>query len=162
MKDPPPTTSTAESAPTTADARLSARMALEFVLRTLVTVSEANGGEIVPSVILICIVAANTSHLNDRHGAAARFRDLEDLPQDSDRRPVSVLALSKSLGMPFETTRRHVNALIARGDCVRVSGGVIAPTGLITSDANTRATLAIAASVRRFARDLKRSGVKFD
>ena len=162
MTDESPSIVVEEPAQATADARLSTRMALEFVLRTLMTVSEANGGEVVPSVILTCIVAANTSHLNERHGAAARYRDLEDPPQDSDRRPVSVLALSKSLGMPFETTRRHVNALIARGACVRVPGGVIAPNSLINSEPNVRAALAIAASVRRFSRDLKRAGVTFD
>ena len=162
MTDAPPTAIIAETPPSTVDARLSTRMAFEFVLRTLVTAADANGGEIVPTVILMCIVAANTSHLNDRHGASAKFRDLEDLPQDADRRPISVLALSKSLGMPFETTRRHVNALIARGACVRVPGGVIAPTALITSAPNMRVALVVAASARRFARDLKRAGVRFD
>ena len=162
MADEPPGFVVAEPTQSTADARLSARIAGEFVLRTLMTAAEAHGGDIVPTIVLFCIVAANTSHLNERHGSAARHRDLEDSPQDSDRRPVSVLALSISLGMPFETTRRHVNALIARGACVRVSGGVIVPNSLINSEANVRAMLAVAANVRRFARDLKRAGIAFE
>lgn len=40
--------------------------------------------------------------------------------------PTPVLALSDSLGIPFETTRRHVGALGAAGLCRRVRGGIVA------------------------------------
>jgi hypothetical protein len=37
-----------------------------------------------------------------------------------------VLSLSSSLGLPFETTRRHVQSLIAMGLCERIAGGIVA------------------------------------
>ena len=37
-----------------------------------------------------------------------------------------VLSLASSLGMPFETTRRHVRALIAAGLCRRIPTGIVA------------------------------------
>lgn len=40
--------------------------------------------------------------------------------------PTPVLAISESLGIPFETTRRHVTALADDGLCRRTRGGIIA------------------------------------
>ncbi|MBN8809175.1 MAG: hypothetical protein J0I47_13200 [Sphingomonas sp.] len=37
-----------------------------------------------------------------------------------------VLSVSSSLGLPFETTRRHVQSLIAMGLCRRIAGGIVA------------------------------------
>lgn len=136
--------------------RLVARLTQEFLLRSLMAAAELHGGDIVRTIVCLTIIAANTSHLNASHGTTSRFDDMDNVPPDSERRPISVLALSKSLGMPFETTRRHVNALIAAGYCVRVSGGLIVPAAVIASAENTRLLLFAVANARRFARDLAR------
>ncbi|MFD1787944.1 hypothetical protein ACFSC3_10195 [Sphingomonas floccifaciens] len=55
----------------------------------------------------------------------------EGLSPRGDARPISAHSLSISLNRSFETVRRHVNALIDAGYCVRVRGGVTAAPGLI-------------------------------
>jgi len=45
---------------------------------------------------------------------------------DSRRTPVSVLELSRRVGLPAETVRRHVAKLEAEGLCRRVKGGRLA------------------------------------
>ncbi len=78
----------------------------------------------------------------------------------SERRPISVLALSKSLKIPLETTRRHLNALISEGSCIRASGGVIVPSALLAGPAHTHG--AASANARRLVRDLATTGVTPD
>jgi hypothetical protein len=142
------------------NARLITRLSTDYVLRTLQLIAEHHGGDLVRGIIALTIVAANTGHLTPRHDGTTAFPDMADLPPDEARRPISVLALSKSLGMPFETTRRHVNALIAAGFCRRVRGGVIVPAEIIASEANEAGIRANLANVRRFLHDLRRAGVE--
>ncbi len=52
--------------------------------------------------------------------------------QNVRKRPVSVNALAASLGRPFETTRRHANALIEQGILVRAPGGLSVPIQAIS------------------------------
>jgi DeoR/GlpR family transcriptional regulator of sugar metabolism len=66
------------------------------------------------------------------------------------------------MGLPFETTRRHVNKLVQAGRCVRVRGGVIVPTQVLQHPKTNEATLANVTNVRRFLRALKAAGVTAD
>lgn len=138
------------------------RLTSEMLLRWLTTAAEAHGGDMIRAIILQCIVAANTGHLNGCNNTDARFQDLDDVPPDSERRPISVLALSKSLKNPFETTRRYVNALISEGSRIRASSGAVVPSALLAGPAHTHVTASAAANARRFVRDLARAGVTPD
>lgn len=44
------------------------------------------------------------------------------------RTPLSIYRLSRVLGMPYETTRRHVGRLTASGLCARQGSGIVATT----------------------------------
>jgi hypothetical protein len=144
------------------NARLMARLATDFVLRSLQLAAKQHDGDLIMAIVAAAIVSANTAHLNPVAGAPARHTHLDDVAPDDARRPVSVLAISGSLGLPFETTRRYVNRLIASGRCRRVKGGVLANVEALTTPENNAVIAGNAANLRRLFRDLKRGGVTLD
>jgi len=153
--DSGPETSAAEGADV---ARVAARLSSTYVLRTLQLLAEVYGGDLLTGVIAQAIVAANTAHL-DTTDDGARFAGVDQTPPDEMRRPVSVLRLAQSLGVPFETTRRYVNKLIRSGYCVRVRGGVIVPKSVLERPTLARAAVTNVGYTRKFARDLRKAGV---
>lgn len=66
-------------------------------------------------------------------------------------RPTPVLALAESLGLPFESTRRHVAELAASGWAGRERGGIIVRVGLEEGPLAALATLTHDALVRLIA-----------
>ncbi len=50
---------------------------------------------------------------------------------DEKRRRVSILEISGTLRMPYETARRQVNRLIERGFCVRDEAGLYIPLSVL-------------------------------
>ena len=113
-------------------------------------------------MVYAAIIAANTAHLTNIKDERRRFDGMDELPPDSARRPVSVRGLAASIGMPFETCRRHVNRLIADGYCRRANGGLIVPAEVIASEASSKVLKANLANVRAFLRNLKRLGLEAD
>jgi hypothetical protein len=73
---------------------------------------------------------------------------------DSARRPISILAVANSLGMPYETVRRHVNQLVKEGRCAKMKGGVVFPASRVGTPASDAAVVENMDSVRRFSRTL--------
>ena len=57
-----------------------------------------------------------------------RDRKARALPSMS---PISVAALARRLGLPLETTRRRVAALVANGTCSKVGGGIVINAGAL-------------------------------
>ena len=72
------------------------------------------GGDLTKGLVFTAIWTANVKHVTNTAPAGARAV----LP-DSQRQPVSVLAISRSLRLPYETVRRHADALLQAGICVR-------------------------------------------
>jgi len=158
--DPPVTPSEPEDGDEIA--RLVARIASEYLLRVLKLLAETHDADLITAIVAQAIIAANTAHLDARMGEGPRFAAMAHAPPDEVRRPISVLALSHSLGMPFETTRRHVNKLVAAGRCVRLKGGVIVPTSALEHPVTVEATRTHLTYVRRLLRALKAAGVAAD
>lgn len=80
-----------------------------------------------PTTALVFIAAAqaSTQHVNPND---LRVRD-GDFIRDDLRRPVTLSALARSLGLPVETTRRHVLRLVAQNLAERTEhGGVVVTT----------------------------------
>jgi hypothetical protein len=143
-------------------ARVTARLTIQFFLRCAKIMSDMAGGDLIGALVLQTIMAANAGTVDEDPATAGQYASIENIPPDSVRRPVSILAVAGSLGMPYETTRRHVNRLLKEGRCVKVKGGVIFPASRVGSPASNAAVMSNMANVRRFYRTLKRAGVEFD
>ena len=75
-------------------------------------------------------------------------------PDAPNSRPIAAHSLAMSVGRPFETVRRHVNALIDRGLCRRLAAGVaVVPASLAIGDIAASSDIAHDAFVQ-FVEDL--------
>lgn len=147
------------SEPSTEDAaRVAVRLGGDYVLRCLRMLGELSGGETMTGLISLAIVQANVGHLDSREGSGL-YRDSHDLPPDHTRRPVSVLSISSSLGLPYETTRRHVEKMIRSGHVERVRGGIVVPARALDTPRHRELLAEHLVSVRRLARSLASAGV---
>jgi len=114
------------SAEATADAKVrehdvAARLAGEFFVRGVEILARAHDGDLLRGIIFTAIAVANG----------------ETAPVDgagATRRPVSVMSIAGSIGVPYETTRRYVNILVREGMCVRMgrSGVVVTDSAFET------------------------------
>lgn len=120
---------------------------------------EFAGGDLVTALVFMAIVSANVAHLNADGPDGPLHADSDDPPPDALRKPVSVLALSGSLNLPYETTRRHVAKLLKSGQCERVAGGLIVPVRVLLSDRHNEVMRANMTNLRRLFRALSRAGV---
>lgn len=72
--------------------------------------------------------------------------------------PTAAVNLAERLMMPRETTRRHVNALIAKGHLAREVDGVLIPPGMFSRPEMVEVANTITVSVRRMVRRLRLIG----
>ena len=91
-------------------------------------------GSLRRAMCMTAIIVANVQHITRSSVRTWRYAGLDQIPPDSNRRPVSILSLSQSLRKPFETTRAHVNTLVRAGLCIKTPTGVIVPTEVLLSD----------------------------
>ncbi|MGA0546148.1 hypothetical protein ACO2Q1_12815 [Brevundimonas sp. VNH65] len=101
---------------------LNSRLVLEIyrVTRALVV------DDVVSVTLLAAINNANTSYLDSRPEIAAEYMGVASV-DDAMRRPASVSALARSIGVPRETARGKALELQAAGLLKPVSGGYILP-----------------------------------
>ena len=96
---------------------------LGVLLAAVKVLRRAFDGDFMCGLVFTAIRAANVKHVTNTAPAAKRA-----ILPDSDRLPVSMLAISDSMRMPYETVRRHAGKLLRQGTCVRVGRrGLIAP-----------------------------------
>jgi DNA-binding transcriptional regulator YhcF (GntR family) len=132
------------------------RLLIAVLLRALKITSGFWEDDIVTGLVFNAIWTANIKHITNTELVSVRA-----VISDSDRKPVSVLAVANSLRVPYETTRRHANDLVRRGACVRVgSEGLIVPAEFHRgAAAMTHAVYEIAVD---FIDRLKGAGLKID
>ena len=140
--------------------RLALRLSSEYILRSIDLMTQVVGGDLVKGLIFLAIVQANIQHLINDDGLSQTYSESTDTVPDETRRPVSVHALSVSLGIPYETTRRYVNKLLTEGYCVRVRRGLLVPAKVLQRDEMLAALRRNFANLQRLVTGLKRSGVE--
>ena len=134
-------------------ARVVARLSAQYLLRICQLIVEVYG-DIRYGLVVQTILVANTAHLDVRSGEGRRYAGIEETPPDEVRRPVSIARVADSLGLPFETVRRHVQRLIGAGVCIRTEGGLIVPRTVQERPAAVRGVITNVGYVRKFVRDL--------
>jgi len=111
-------------------------------------------GDLTRGMIFTGIWAANVRHVTNSASGASRT-----VLADRLRQPVSALALARSLRLPYETVRRHADALMRDGVCRRAGrAGLIVPARVhlrIASGAGIAHRL-----VTNFLSELRLGGVK--
>lgn len=165
MSDGEPNSGPGGDAAITADhhvARAVSRLSATYILRTLPIATAPFGGDVLLAVVAWGILSANVEHIDHPTQGDTNYQGLNtDVPHDL-RRPVSILALAQSLGLPYETTRRHVNRLLEAGICQKVGrAGVISVAALDSPEAS-QMMLANVQNIRRLYRDLRRLDIQLD
>ena len=112
------------------------------------------GGDLMKGLVYTAIWAANVKHITNTAPAAHR-----SILPDRYRLPVSVLAISDSLRLPYETVRRHADALVKEGTCVRVDHqGLMVPES--THRLMTPGAVTVSEFIMAFVAELRAAGVK--
>ncbi len=86
-----------------------------FLLERARFVARTIDRNFVTALVFLAITRANVGDLTKSRDAAAPYLGLGEPPPDALRTPVTVYALARSLGIPYETVRRHVGKLKAAG-----------------------------------------------
>ncbi|MDP1736672.1 MAG: hypothetical protein Q8L23_04445 [Caulobacter sp.] len=141
--------------------RLALRASTTYFLHSVDLMARIVGGDILRGVIFTAIVDANVRHIRPADVVSQAYSEAGDNLPDDLRRPISVHALALELDVPYETTRRHVNALIAGGYCLRAETGIIVPGSVIARDQMANALRRNFENLRRLVGDLRAGGVEF-
>jgi hypothetical protein len=139
--------------------RAAGRLGVAYVLRTLQLIAHDGDGDLLTTLVLYGVLSGNVGHLDQDPNNPSPYNALETPPPDEVRRPVSILGVANSLGLPYETTRRRVNKLVAMGRCLRVKGGVIGRGANLQGPEQDEDMLANVANLRRLFRALRRTGL---
>jgi hypothetical protein len=138
------------------------RVGNEFFLRTLDSMAALVDDDLVKALVYTAMWTANVKHITDSVVANQQFSTFDSVVPDDKRQPVSVMAISNALRIPYETVRRYVHTLLKEGRCVRIDRkGFIVPAAVIGSDAHRAAMRANYPSLLRFLGELKRAGFEF-
>lgn len=143
--------------------RLALRASTRFFLKSVELLTRAvSDGDILRGVIFLAIVDSNTRHLRPADPVARSFAGTSDRVPDEMRRPVSVHALALDLALPYETTRRHVNALIEQGFCERVEAGIVVRAEVLDREGMVATHRRNIDNLRALFRDLRDGGVALE
>lgn len=138
------------------------RVTNEFFLRTLDSMASLAGDDLIKALVYTALWTANVKHITHSTTANLQFAAFDKVPSDDMRQPVSVMALSNALRIPYETVRRYVQTLLNEGSCVRVERkGLIVPAAVIARQDHLGTMRANNASLLRFLADLRRVGFDF-
>lgn len=129
------------SSPSIQKPRLAAYKAAGRMIRSVLALAGATEGDILHGVIYAAIQQVSLEPLETSPDLADRYGDPDNVLPDSLRKAISVHALAGSLGMPYETTRRAVERLMARGLVRRISRNGVIATAAGEIGPSTRAAL---------------------
>ena len=114
--------------------RLVSRVTTDYFLKYADLIAQRFNGNFLRGFIFLAVVQGSIEHIDHASETSLAYAGLDTAPPNSLRRPVPINSISASLGLPYETVRRHIQALISSGHCVKVRGkGVIVPAHVLES-----------------------------
>lgn len=130
--------------------RYIASQSFDLMLRIMSMMSNLFDGDPTSALVFISILRGNVQHLNVSN---APRKDAEGgIYPDTLRRPVSIQSVSLSLGVPYETARRHIHKLVSAGYVERRGArGFVVPERVPSSPEMTKISVATAAAARAVA-----------
>lgn len=156
-----------DAAPTEATARKLSdpaieRVIVDFVLRFIESGVAPHNNDYVRSCVFVAIMSANAAPFAYDPEKAWHYATHDTPPPDAARRAASLAEISQILGMPYETVRRYVNALIADGLCVRDERkGLTIPMSILQSPEALNVGFGVTMRFAQMIGDLKRLGIEF-
>lgn len=128
--------------------------AIDLLIVSMRKLRAVFGDNFMKGLVFTAIRAANVKHYTNKSPAAHR-----SILPDAHRLPVSVLAISNSLRLPYETVRRHADVLVKEGKCIRAGRqGLLVPESAFRH--MTVESLMVRQVIFAFVAELRATGVK--
>ena len=86
---------------------------VDFLINSMKALSAPFEGDVTTALVFHAMSRASVAHMNMRPGVNKAAVD--GIFPDDLRRSVSILSTANFLGLPYETTRRHVGKLVELG-----------------------------------------------
>ena len=96
-------------------------------LATMRIATDAIDQDLISTMMFLAISRDNVRDVTILAQTSGAYAGMDDIPPDNLRRPVTVYALAKELGLPYETARRHANKLVTAGLATRSEEGLVIP-----------------------------------
>jgi hypothetical protein len=115
--------------------RIIVRNMAVFLLRAVAAIRRSLDGSVSSAFVFSTLRSANISHIPYTAPEALLLLPEAGDSGDHLRRGVSVNAVARSFGMPYETVRSCINGLIKQGLVIRREDGVLAPGAVLAGAA---------------------------
>lgn len=135
------------------------RSSSHYILDYVRVLARHFGHDVITGLVFVATADANVGYLDQPLATARRYDVLDAPPPDAMRRPIRPHKLALSLGLPRETARRKVAALVSQGWLVETDQGVIAPTAALDSPGFRQALIENSNLVFDLLRELRRFGL---
>jgi hypothetical protein len=107
------------------------RASADYFLRTLDLLRRAHGGNLMDALIVIAVSRGNLHQYRGDEAFDRTYAAIDTPPPDELRRPVSIRGMAEFLDLPYETVRRNMLRLVAKGVLRKQGGGFVVPTGVL-------------------------------
>jgi hypothetical protein len=129
---------------------------VEYLLRTLRNLGPVFKYDYESAIIALSVTMGNVQHLVNTPEVLAPYADLATPIPAELQRPVTRLSITRATGLPRETVRRKVAALVAAGVLIKDErGGVRLTPGSLTAEPFVQVVEQNEADVRRLFRLLR-------
>jgi len=133
----------------------------DFCLDATCHMARVMGLDPVSAILLRAVNLANVRHVTHDPGLAAAHAGLADVLTDDQRRPVSVYGLAKQAMLPYETVRRTLLQLEAKGLVRREARGLIVPAEVVIRPAIVAGVVELVARTEALLADLAAAGLVY-